>query len=174
MRNKFAAPTLVVLVILAIAMIVPAPAAGQATVSLLEQLNAQYKLVKMGADSHGPAVVEAGTILAIQKGGILGVPYGDTSILSTKYQDGTVHSPNALLSKGIGFGMKKFGKEQNTHLFPVGDKVYPSHIDVNVPKDGSNCGTDCVAVQSVRVSGNAIVCFWVVGLALMRGSLVKL
>jgi hypothetical protein len=135
MRNKFAALPLVILIILAIAMIVPVPAAGQATVSLLEQLNAQYKLVKMGADSHGPAVVEAGTILAIQKGGILGVPYGDTSILSTKYQDGTVHSPNALLSKGIGFGMKKFGKEQNTHLFPVGDKVYPSHIDVNVPKD---------------------------------------
>jgi hypothetical protein len=31
--------------------------------------------------------------------------------------------------------MKKFGKEQNTHLFQVGDKVYPSHLDVNVPKD---------------------------------------
>src|SRR5438105_2276463 len=46
--------------------------------------------------------------------------------------------------------------------------------DIKVPRDGSNCGTDCEAVQFVRVSENAIVCSWVAGLALMRGSLVKL
>jgi hypothetical protein len=39
------------------------------------------------------------------------------------------------LSKGIGFGMKKFGKEQTTHLFPAGDKVYPSRIEVDLAKD---------------------------------------
>src|SRR5260370_32845054 len=31
--------------------------------------------------------------------------------------------------------MGRFGKEQTTHLFQVGDKVYPSKIDVNVAKD---------------------------------------
>ena len=31
--------------------------------------------------------------------------------------------------------MGKFGKEQTTHLFAVGDKVYPMKIDVNVAKD---------------------------------------
>ena len=108
--------------------------------SLQEQLAAQYKVVKMGSDTSGAAVVDAGTILAIQKGGILGVPYSDTNILSTKYQDGTVHSPNSVLSKGIGFGMKRFGKEQTTHLFQVGDKVYPSKIDVNVAKDSVALG----------------------------------
>ena len=41
-----------------------------------------------------------------------------------------MHSPNTLLTKGIGFGMKKFGKEQTTHLFAAGDKVYPSKIEV--------------------------------------------
>ena len=46
-----------------------------------------------------------------------------------------MHSPNALLTKGIGFGMKKFGKEQTTHLFAAGDKVYPSKIEVDVNKD---------------------------------------
>jgi hypothetical protein len=112
-----------------------ATANAQTPVSLQEQLAAQYKVVKMGADSSGPAVVDAGTVLAIQKGGILAVPYSDQSILSTKYQDGTVRSPNTLLSKGIGFGMKKFGKEQTTHLFAVGDKVYPSKIEVNPAKD---------------------------------------
>ena len=106
-----------------------------APVSLQEQLAAQYKVVKMGSDSGGPSVVEPGTLLAIQKGGILGVPYSDTSILSTKYESGTVHSPSTLMSKGIGFGMKKFGKEQTTHLFQVGDKVYPSKIEVDVNKD---------------------------------------
>jgi hypothetical protein len=104
-------------------------------VSLQEQLAAQYKVVKMGSDSSGYSVVEPGTLLAIQKGGILSVPYSDTSVLSTKYEGGTVHSPNTMLSKGIGFGMKRFGKEQSTHLFQVGDKVYPSKIEVNPSKD---------------------------------------
>src|SRR5205807_7468283 len=43
-------------------------AQGAPAVSLEEQLSAQYTLVKMGSDSSGPAVVEPGTILAIQKG----------------------------------------------------------------------------------------------------------
>jgi len=106
-----------------------------APVSLQEQLAAQYKLVKMGSDTSGYSVISAGTLLAIQKGGILGVPYSDTSILSTKYEGGTVHTPSSILSKGIGFGMKRFGKEQTTHLFQVGDKVYPSKIEVNTGKD---------------------------------------
>jgi hypothetical protein len=31
--------------------------------------------------------------------------------------------------------MGKFGKEQTTHLFAKGDKVYPTKIDVNMKKD---------------------------------------
>src|SRR5206468_2276103 len=61
--------------------------------SLEEQHSAQYTLVKMGSDSTGPAVVETGTILAIQKGGILGVPYGNMSMLPAKYQDETLNPP---------------------------------------------------------------------------------
>jgi hypothetical protein len=116
------------------------PTVVLAQVSLEDQLKAQYKLVKMGADTSGAAVVEAGTILAIKKGGILGVPYTDQSILATKYENGVVHSPNTLLSKGIGFGMKKFGKEQTTRLMQVGEKVYPSKIVVNLPKDQVTVG----------------------------------
>jgi uncharacterized membrane protein YgcG len=118
------------------AVFMPSPrASAQATVSLQEQLVAQYKLVKMGSDTSGYSVIEQGTLLAIQKGGILGVSYSDQSVLSTKYENGTVHTPSTLLSKGIGFGMKKFGKEQTTKLFPKGDKVYPMKIDVNLEKD---------------------------------------
>jgi hypothetical protein len=122
------------------ATIFPFSLANAQAPTLKEQLEAQYKLVKMGSDTSGASVVEAGTLLAIQKGGILGVPYSDQSILSTRYEGGTVHSPNALLSKGIGFGMKKFGKEQTTHLFQVGDKMYPNKIDVNLAKDSVTIG----------------------------------
>src|SRR6266567_8958368 len=117
---------------LVLAMVVQANAQAP---TLQEQLIAQYKAVKMGSDTSGYSVVDAGTLLEIKKGGILGVPYSDSSILSTKYEGGTVHSPNALMTKGLGFGMKRFGKEQSTHLFAAGDKVYPSKIEVDVNKD---------------------------------------
>lgn len=134
MRQRVKISVLMVGLIVAVA----GQAAGQ--VALADQLKAQYTMVKMGADSHGTAVVEAGTILNIQKGGILGVPYSDTSVTPTHYQDGQVHTPNALVQKGIGAFMKKVGKEQNTHLFQIGEKVYPSHIDVNAQKDSVTIG----------------------------------
>jgi len=111
------------------------PCALLAQVPLEDQLKAQYTMVKMGSDTSGAAVVEQGTILVIKKGGILSVPNSDQSILSTKYEGGVVHSPNSVLSKGIGFGMKKFGKEQTTRLMQVGEKVYPSKLVVTLPKD---------------------------------------
>ena len=104
-------------------------------ISLEDQLKAQYTLVKMGADTGGAAVVEQGTILVIKKGGILSVPYGDSSVVPTKYQDGTVHSPNNMVMKGIGFGLGKMGKTQTTRLMQANEKVYPSRISVNLPKD---------------------------------------
>jgi len=119
---------------------VMAPGTLTAQVSLDDQLKAQYTMVKMGADTSGPQVVEPGTVLKILKGGILSVPYNDVSVTPTKYQNGQIHSPNALVQKGIGSFMKKMGKEQNTHLFPIGDKVYPSHIDVNMLKDSVTMG----------------------------------
>jgi hypothetical protein len=108
---------------------------AQAPVSIQEQLTAQYKLVKMGSDTSGYSVVEKGTLLAIQKGGILAVPYGDQNVLANKYEGGTIHAPGGLSLMGRKSIMGKFGKEQTTHLFAVGDKVYPMKIDVNVAKD---------------------------------------
>ena len=136
MRQKIEIAVLVVAFIVIAFM----PSLLTAQVALDDQLKAQYNFVKMGADSSGTAVVEAGTLLDVKKGGILGVPYGDQSFTPTKYQDGVVHSPNALVQKGIGGFMKKIGKEQNTHFFPVGNKVYPTHIDVNMAKDSVTMG----------------------------------
>jgi hypothetical protein len=119
-----------------------AAAQGGQTVSLGDQLSAQYTMVKMGADSSGPAVVEPGTILVIQKGGILGVPYSDVSIVPTKYQDGKMQTPNSLMLKGIGHAFSHFGssKQQTTHLFQVGEKVYPSRVEVNQAADKVTLG----------------------------------
>ena len=123
------------LVLVAAAIFPCAIASAQAPVSLQEQLTAQYKLVKMGSDTSGYSVVEKGTLLAIQKGGILAVPYGDQNVLSNKYENGSIHAPGGLSLMGRKSIMGKFGKEQTTHLFAVGDKVYPMKIDVNVAKD---------------------------------------
>jgi len=111
-----------------------------AQVSLQDQLAAQYKIVKMGSDTSGYSVVEKGTLLAVQKGGILGVPYGDQNILNNKYEGGTIKAPGGLTLLGRKSIMGKFGKEQTTHLFAVGDKVYPMKIDVNVAKDQVTLG----------------------------------
>ena len=107
--------------------------------TLQEQLAAQYKLVKMGSDTSGYSVVEEGTLLALQKGGVMGVPYSDKTVLTTKYENGTVHGPNAAMAEArkklFGHFSQTASEGQNTHLFKKGDKVYPTKIDVKVDKD---------------------------------------
>jgi hypothetical protein len=112
---------------------------ASAQVSLQDQLAAQYKLVKMGADSNGAAVVEAGTILNIKKGGVLSVPYADSPV-ATHYQDGAVHSPNNVMMQARGGLLGQLGKQQTTSLFQTGTKVYPSKVVVNLPKDQVEIG----------------------------------
>jgi uncharacterized membrane protein YgcG len=109
---------------------------AQATVSLEDQLKAQYTLVKMGQDSSGAAVIDQGTILVVKKGGILGVPYSDQSIFSTKYENGVVHSPNPVGQKVFGHLMGKIGQQApTTQFFQANNKVYPAKLVVNLPKD---------------------------------------
>ncbi len=122
-------------IVLMAAMIFPLSPAWAQAPTLQEELAAQYKLVKMGSDTGGYSVVEKGTLLAIQKGGILGVPYSDSSDFKTKYQDGTIKAPSGLALIGRKSIMGHFGKEQTTHLFAKGDKVYATKIDVNMKKD---------------------------------------
>ena len=112
--------------------------------TLLEQLTAQYKVVKMGSDTGGYSVVEAGTLLAIQKGGILAVPYTDKTVLTTKYEGGAVHGPNSALVEGrkrlLGHFTQTQSQGQTTHLFAKDDKVYPTKIDVSLEKDTVTIG----------------------------------
>lgn len=110
----------------AIATILCVPvASAQGPVTLLEQLNAQYKRVKMGSDSGGVAVVEPGTLLAVQKGGVLSVPWAALALCPAKFQDNSLH-PSAGFCAGMVKSVSKY--------YQKGDKVYPVKIDVNLDK----------------------------------------
>lgn len=110
--------------IIAFAMMAAAFAQGQA-VSLQEQLIAQYKLAKMGSDSGGFGVIDPGTLLTIQKSGVLSVPWKALALCPAKYQD-------SAFKPSVGFcaGMLK----DVSRYFKIGEKVYPTKIDVNVNK----------------------------------------
>lgn len=122
---------------------------GNAKPSLQDQLLTKYKVVRMGADTDGTQVLEPGTVLDIQKGGILGFPYASLTVMPAKYQDGTLHPPVLAQSNAASSAGQKlcglFGKCNDTkdkvtthntnHLFQVDDKVYPSKIAVNLNND---------------------------------------
>ena len=91
-----------------------------------DQLRPQYKLVKLSQDSNGISVVEPGTVLVLQKGGILGVPPLNVVMCPAKFQDGELHAP-----RGFCAGMVK----QTSRYFQSGEKVYLSKIDINVKKE---------------------------------------
>jgi hypothetical protein len=105
--------------------VLAATAQNAAPVSLQEQLIAQYNVAKMGSDSSGTTVVEPGTLLAIQKGGVLAVPWKALAVCPAKYQDGSLHSPGLVCSSMV---------KSVSRYFQNGDKVYPIKIDVNLEK----------------------------------------
>jgi hypothetical protein len=127
-------------IVLVAAMIFPlALASGQAD-TLQDKLQKKFKFVTMGSDTDGTSVVEEGTVLTVLRGGILAVPYSDSSDFKTKYQNGTVKAPSGLAVAGRKAIMGKFGSDQTTHLFKKGDKVYPTKISVNMKKDTVTMG----------------------------------
>ena len=106
--------------------------------SLESQLAAKYKLVKLGTDSTGLAVLEAGTVLVIKKGGIISVPSGNAVILPSTVKDGQVHAANNTAAQGVSKFLKWKGVSDptgagstDTKFLTVGEKVYVSKIDVN-------------------------------------------
>jgi hypothetical protein len=123
----------------------PAPASG----SLQNQLNNDYKPVRMGKDSTGPVVIEAGTLLVIQKGGVLGLPPGNTTAGCTSiYENGDLRIPKgctqgrSLATKARNWGAGRLSGRagdaaasvntdtSTTQYFNVGDKVYVKSVNV--------------------------------------------
>ena len=112
--------------LLAAGIVFPAAALAQSTPAWADQLKAQYKIVKLSADMNGVAVVQPGTVLAIQKTGILGVPFANLVICPARYQSGELHAPTGIcpaMAKAI------------SRYFQAGEQIYPMKIDVNVKKE---------------------------------------
>jgi hypothetical protein len=116
---------------------------AQTPVSLQEQLNAQYKPAKMKSGFGGATVVEAGTVLAVQKGGVLSVPSTALTTCSAKFQDNKLHP-----SVGFCAAMLK----NVSSYFQPGSKVYPLKIEVN-PEKGK-ISFEVVACDSCNGGGS--------------------
>lgn len=95
------------------------------TASLSDELAAQYRLVKIAADSSGLVVTEPGTVLMVKKGGVLSFPPDDAAVLATKYENGTIHSPSAVKT-GL------FKQNVSTRFLTAGERVYVTKLDINM------------------------------------------
>jgi hypothetical protein len=106
--------------------------------SLESQLGAKYKLAKLGTDSTGLSVVDAGTVLVIKKGGILSVPSGTMVLVPSYVKDGQIKTANNAAMSGVNKLLKWKGvsdptgaASSDTKFLTTGEKVYPFKIDVN-------------------------------------------
>jgi len=134
----------ILVALVSMATLLQAPAASaQTPVSLQEQLNAQYKPAKMKSGFGGATVVEAGTVLAVQKGGVLSVPSTALTTCSAKFQDNKLHP-----SVGFCAAMLK----NVSSYFQPGSKVYPLKIEVN-PEKGK-ISFEVVACDSCNGGGS--------------------
>jgi len=94
--------------------------------AVADQLRTQYKLVKLALDANGPTVVDPGTVLVIQKGGILGVAPISVVTCPARYQDGELHAPGGFCAAMV---------KQSSRFFQNAEKVYPAKIDLNIKKE---------------------------------------
>jgi hypothetical protein len=94
---------------------------------LADQLKKEIKLTKMGTDSTGTSVTDAGAVLVLKKGGVYGVPQSTSVIVApSTFKDGELHQPG-MAQKMI---ISKISK-----LLKADEKVYVTKIDVNAKAD---------------------------------------
>jgi hypothetical protein len=99
-------------------------AGAQTSVTMQEQLNAQYKVAKIAG--AGAVVVEAGSVLVVQKAGIKAMPFTAIPKCAAKFEENT-------LRLATGFFCTNAMALQN--YFQKGNKVYPLKIEVNPGKE---------------------------------------
>jgi len=108
------------------------PAASSATpaaksagpASLADQLTTKFKLVKLG--SRGQVVLDPGTVLTVQKGGLVGFHPWLPKVCPSSYKDGKMNSPNSWCLMAA---------RDVTHDLTKGEKVYVENIDVDRKND---------------------------------------
>ena len=127
MRQKSEIAFLLVgLIVVGILAAPTAVAQNAAPPSLLEQLQAQYKLAKTAFNSGQVTITEPGTVLVIQKGGIQGCPPGNLTLAPATFKDGSLNPPGKFAAAMCG---------KTARQLPTGEKVYVTKIDVNPKKD---------------------------------------
>jgi hypothetical protein len=124
-----------------------AAAQDAAPPTIAEQLQAQYKLVKLGADSQGISVIDQGTLLTIRKDGIVAVPWGGPKPCVSTYGNGVLKPPSGWCVQGRGAAnsfLQTLAANLNgtggdatdttviTRNFKVGEKVYLEKIAIDV------------------------------------------
>jgi hypothetical protein len=126
-----------------------------AAISIQNQLSETYKVATVGTDSTGPQVTnpETATLLDVQKGGILAFPWS-TGLRPCPaiYRNSTLQPPRGgkdcpvllgntvtKVAKYCPWCPKEIGQANantpQTKYFDVGDKVYPSDIEVDLSKE---------------------------------------
>jgi len=116
-------PSLTLSLFLVLLVLAVTSLASAQAVSLQEQLNAQYKMVRIATD--GSLAGDAGTLLVIQQGGILSVPWKALAKCPAKFHDNQLYP-----STGFCAGMMK----NVSGVFKRGTKVYPVKIEVDPKK----------------------------------------
>ena len=98
---------------------------SEAPPSLRNLLVTKYKLTRTAYGSNGTAVVEAGSVFVLKKGGLLGVIPQSFGRCPAQFKDGTLQPPGRFCIASYG---------QNARFLDVGEKVYIIKFDVNVKK----------------------------------------
>jgi hypothetical protein len=101
-------------------------AQGNSGQSLADQLKAQYKVARLATDSTGLRVVETGTVLVVQKGGLLGTPPISAVVCPSTYEAGNLHPPNGFCKSMIA---------NIARFLDNGERVYPLKLEVNSKND---------------------------------------
>ncbi len=94
--------------------------------SLADQLKGQFKFAKLGTDSTGLRITQTGTVLVLQKGGVLGTPPNAAVVCPSTFEDGNLHAPNGFCKAMIA---------NIARFLDNGERVYPLKIEVNLKNE---------------------------------------
>lgn len=111
-----------------------AAAQNSAPPSIAEQLQAQYKIAKLTRDASGNVAVSEGTVLAIQKQGLMALPILHPLVpCASTYVKGKLEAPRFLCQMAIQAGTPN--NESPFVNLAVGQKAVPASIAVDTKRD---------------------------------------
>ncbi len=100
--------------------------AAQTAPALDDAIKAQYKLSKFGHDSNGWTVTQAGTVVVLKQGGLLGIPPERLVFCSAKFENGQMKAAGGFCAAA---------HRNVSRYFQQGDKLYVLQIEENVKKE---------------------------------------